>query len=194
MFAPLLQAYQPIVGTAVAPFSQGMTEMAKRGWRTISVNFFMPEWVKTHWSKFVDGREAVGAVANPSEWRVAKSIFGADDEATARRYALQEDGPYEFYFKPLVCKLAGGGRGNLFKTDQSMPDSDLTPEYVTNKLVIAGAVNSVGDQTLAFRQHVGDFGHLVYACHDWRDPVLDKQSVKLFATEVMPHVNAAIRK
>jgi hypothetical protein len=102
----------------------------------------MPEWVKTHWPKYVEGREAVGAKAHPSEWRVAKSIFVADDEATAKRYALQEGGPYHFYFKQLVHKLvSGGGRSNLFKTNPDTPDSDLTPDYVTQRLVLAGTVN-----------------------------------------------------
>jgi alkanesulfonate monooxygenase SsuD/methylene tetrahydromethanopterin reductase-like flavin-dependent oxidoreductase (luciferase family) len=189
---PFQKPYPPIVGTAVAPFSNGVTEMAKRGWGPISANFLMPEWVKSHWPKYVEGREAVGAKAHPSEWRIAKSIFVADDEATAKRYGLEQDGPYHFYFKQLVRKLTNGGRGNLFKTDQSMPDSMLTPEYVTNKLVLAGTVNSVVDQILAFREHVGDFGNLLYAGHDWQDTALAKRSMELFATEVMPRVNAAI--
>ena len=187
---PFQRPHPPIVGTAVAPFSQGVTEMAKRGWGPISANFLMPEWVKTHWPKYVEGREAVGAKADPADWRVAKSIFVADDDATAKRYGYGEDGPHHFYFKQLVRKLAGGGRGNLFKTDQSMPDSELTPEYVTQRLVLAGTVNSVVDQILAFRDHVGDFGNLVYAMHDWVDPALGKRSMELFATEVMPRVNA----
>jgi alkanesulfonate monooxygenase SsuD/methylene tetrahydromethanopterin reductase-like flavin-dependent oxidoreductase (luciferase family) len=91
-----------------------------------------------------------------------------------------------------VRKLVGGGRGNVFKTDPAMPDSEVTPEHVTNRLVLAGTVNSVVDQILAFREQVGDFGNLVYACHDWQDPALGKRSMELFATEVMPRVNAAI--
>ena len=190
---PFQLPHPPIVGTAVAPFSQGVAEMAKRGWTPLSANFLMPEWVKTHWPKYVEGRTAVGAVADPADWRVAKSIFVADDEATARRYALEAGGPYHFYFKQLVRKLVtGGGRGNLFKTNPAMPDSDITPDYVTQRLVLAGTVNSVVDQILAFREQVGDFGNLVYACHDWMDPALGRRSMELFATEVMPRVNAAI--
>ena len=191
---PFQRPHPPIVGTAVAPFSNGVTEMAKRGWGPISANFLMPEWVKTHWPKYVEGREAVGAKADPADWRIAKSIFVADDDATAKRYGHGEGGPHHFYFKQLVRKLAGGGRGNLFKTDQNMPDSALTPEYVTERLVLAGTVNSVVDQILAFREQVGDFGNLVYAMHDWVDPALGKRSMELFATEVMPRVNAAIGK
>ena len=189
---PYQSPHPAIVGTAVAPFSQGVTEMAKRGWGPISANFLMPEWVKSHWPKYVEGRTAVGAVAQPTEWRVAKSIFVADDEATARRYALEAGGPYHFYFKQLVRKLVGGGRSNLFKTDPAMPDNQVTPDYVTQRLVLAGTVNSVVDQILAFREQVGDFGNLVYACHDWQDAALGRSSMELFATEVMPRVNAAI--
>lgn len=191
---PFQKPHPLIVGTAVAPFSKGVTEMAKRGWQPISAPFLLPEWVKTHWPKYVEGRESVGAVAHPDEWRIAKSIFVADDEATAQRYAYEEGGPYHFYFKQLVRKLVGGGgRSNLFKLDQNIPDSDITPESVSKKLVLAGTVNSVVDQILAFREHVGDFGQLLYAGHDWMDPKLAKRSMELFATEVMPRVNAAIK-
>ena len=192
---PFQKPHPLIVGTAVAPFSQGVTEMAKRGWQPISANFLMPEWVKSHWPKYVEGREAVGAVASPSEWRVAKSIFVADDEATAKRYAHGADGPYYFYFKQLVRKLVGaGGRGNLFKTDPDMPNDAITPDYVSKRLVLAGTVDSVVAQLLAFRDQVGDFGTLLYACHDWMDPALAKRSMQLMAEQVMPRVNAAINK
>lgn len=191
---PYQQPHPPIVGTAVAPFSQGVTEMAKRGWQPISANFLLPQWVKTHWPKYVEGREAVGKQAHPSEWRVAKSIFVADDDAVAQRYAYESSGPYHFYFSQLIRKLVrAGGRGNLFKADQNMPDDMITPEFVTKELVIAGTVNSVVDQILAFREQIGDFGKLMYAAHDWVDPALAKRSMQLMAEEVMPRVNAAIK-
>jgi alkanesulfonate monooxygenase SsuD/methylene tetrahydromethanopterin reductase-like flavin-dependent oxidoreductase (luciferase family) len=193
MMKPYQKPHPLIVGTAVAPFSQGVTEMAKRGWQPISANFLMPEWVKSHWPKYVEGRLAVGAVPKPADWRIAKSIFVADDETTAQRYAFGIDGPYHFYFKQLVRKLVGaGGRGNLFKTDPDMPNEAITPEYVTKRLVLAGTVDSVVAQLLAFREQVGDFGTLLYAGHDWVEPALAKRSMQLMAEEVMPRVNAAI--
>jgi len=47
-------------------------------------------------------------------------------------------------------------------------------------------------ETLRNRDQVGDFGKLVYACHDWQDKALGQRSMELFATEVMPRVNSAI--
>jgi alkanesulfonate monooxygenase SsuD/methylene tetrahydromethanopterin reductase-like flavin-dependent oxidoreductase (luciferase family) len=192
---PYQKPHPPIVGTVVAPYSKGVTAMGERGWGPISANFLLPDWVKTHWPNYVEGRRNAGHEAQPSEWRVAKSIFVADDEATAKRYGHGPEGPYHFYFKQLVRKLVGfGGRGNLFTTDPSMPNDAITPEYVSEKLVIAGTINSVVEQILAFREQVGDFGTLVYACHDWVDPKLGKRSMELMAEKVMPAVNAAIAR
>ena len=142
-----------------------------------------------HWQKLVEGKSD----AKPSDWRVAKSIFVADDDKVAERYGRSPEGPYHFYFKQLIRKLIGfGGRGNLFKLDQNQPDSEITPDYVTKKLVIAGTVNSVVDQLLAFRETTGDFGTLLYACHDWMDPTLGRRSMQLMAEQVMPKLNSAL--
>ena len=186
---PYQQPHPPIVVTAVAPHSKGVMEAAKRGWMPISANFLLPEWVATHWAKLVEGKSD----AKPSDWRVAKSIFVADDDKVAERYGRSPEGPYHFYFKQLIRKLIGfGGRGNLFKLDQNQPDSEITPDYVTKKLVIAGTVNSVVDQLLAFRETTGDFGTLLYACHDWMDPTLGRRSMQLMAEQVMPKLNSAL--
>ncbi|MES1167120.1 MAG: LLM class flavin-dependent oxidoreductase, partial [Pseudomonadota bacterium] len=80
----------------------------------------------------------------------------------------------------------------LFKLDQNRPDSEINADAVTKKLVIAGSVDSVVDQLLAFREKVGDFGTLLYPCHDWVDPALGRRSMQLMAEQVMPKVNAAL--
>src|SRR6201746_1316713 len=41
---PLQRPHPPVVVTAVAPFSKGVTEAAARGWDPISANFLMPAW------------------------------------------------------------------------------------------------------------------------------------------------------
>ena len=189
---PYQKPHPPIVVTAVAPFSKGVTAAAERGWRPISANFLQPIWVKTHWPNYVEGCANSGRVADPSHWRVAKSIFVADDAATAKRYATDPDGPYYFYYSSLFTKLRRAGRANLFKTDPDMADDDLVVDTIVDQLVIRGTVDQVVDAILAFRQEVGDFGTLLYAGHDWQDRALAKRSMELMATEVMPRVNAAI--
>jgi alkanesulfonate monooxygenase SsuD/methylene tetrahydromethanopterin reductase-like flavin-dependent oxidoreductase (luciferase family) len=192
---PYQKPHPPIVVTAVAPHSKGVTEAAKRGWTPISANFLLPEWVKSHWPRYVEGCEALGKKAHGKDWRVAKSIFVADDERTAKEYGHGSKGPYHFYFKQLIRKLVGlGGRGNLFKLDQNEPDSSITADTMTPRLVIAGTVHSVVEQLLAFREKVGPFGTLYYPCHDWVDPKLAKRSMELMVDQVMPKVNAALKE
>jgi alkanesulfonate monooxygenase SsuD/methylene tetrahydromethanopterin reductase-like flavin-dependent oxidoreductase (luciferase family) len=192
---PYQKPHPPIVVTAVAPHSKGVSEAAKRGWTPVSANFLLPEWVASHWPKYREGCLAVNKAPDFRDWRVAKSIFVADDEKTAKRYGHGAGGPYHFYFRQLIRKLVGlGGRSNLFKLDPSEPDASINADTMTPRLVIAGGVNSVVEQILAFREQVGAFGTLYYPCHDWLDPALGRRSMELMAEQVMPKVNAALRE
>ncbi|MCZ7660289.1 MAG: LLM class flavin-dependent oxidoreductase [Xanthobacteraceae bacterium] len=191
---PLQQPHPPIVVTAVAPFSKGVTEAAARGWEPISANFLMPQWVKSHWPKYVEGCARAGRPADPVNWRVAKSIFVADDDATARAYATDPDGPYWYYYSQLYTKLKRGGRIGLFKSRADQPDDEVTLEDVCDKLIFWGSPERVAEQILAFREEVGDFGTLLYAGKDWKDRELGRRSMILLAEKVLPRVNAAIGK
>jgi len=191
---PLQQPHPPIIVTVVAPFSKGVTEAAARGWDPISANFLLPQWVASHWPKYVEGCERVGRPADPANWRVARSIFVADDMKTAKEYVWGPNSPYRFYFSQLVTKMKKHGRSNLFKEDQNMSDDDLTVDYVLERCVLWGTPDKVADDVLALRETVGDFGTLMYAGKDWLDPDLGKKSMRLLAEKTMPIVNTAIGK
>lgn len=191
---PLQKPHPPIVVTAVAPFSKGVTEAAARGWEPISANFLMPQWVKSHWPKYVEGCQRAGRPADPANWRVARSIFVADDENTARAYATDPNGPYHYYYSQLFTKLKRNGRIELFKTRRDQPDDEVTLESVCDQLITYGTPNKVADEILAHREKVGEFGTLLYAGKDWKDRDLGRRSMVLLAEKVMPQVNAAISK
>lgn len=188
---PLQRPHPPIVVTAVAPFSKGVTEAAARGWDPISANFLMPAWVKSHWPKYVEGCARAGRSADPANWRVAKSIFVARDAATAKAYATDPDGPYVYYYRSLFTKLKRNGRIELFKTRRDQPDEDVTLKAICDKLIVWGTPESVADQLVSFQEEVGPFGTLLYAGKDWRDRELARQSMILMAEKVLPRVNAA---
>lgn len=194
MAKPLQQPHPPIIVTVVAPHSKGVTEAAARGWEPISANFLLPKWVATHWPRYVEGCGRGGRAASPSNWRVARSIFVADDLATARDYALGPRSPYRFYFNQLLTKMKKHGRANLFKEDPSMPDDAVTIEHVLDRCVIWGTPDKVADDVLALREEIGDFGTLLYAGKDWTDATLGRRSMALMAEQVMPRVNTALPK
>jgi alkanesulfonate monooxygenase SsuD/methylene tetrahydromethanopterin reductase-like flavin-dependent oxidoreductase (luciferase family) len=191
---PYQKPHPPIVVTAVEPFSRGVSAAAARGWDPISANFLLPQWVKSHWGRYVEGCRQGSRPADPANWRVAKTVFVADDAKKAKEYGFGPQSPYRFYYSQLLTKLKRAGRANLFKAAKDAPDDSVTLDGVVNDLVLAGTVDEVVDRLLAFREQVGDFGTLLYCGSDWADPALGRRSLELMAEKVMPAVNAAIGK
>ncbi|MBC7780803.1 MAG: LLM class flavin-dependent oxidoreductase, partial [Proteobacteria bacterium] len=121
------------------------------------------------------------------------TIFVADDEATARRYARDDAAsPYRYYWTLLLKKMMLSRRHAIFKENEAQDDATLTIDYMLDRLVLWGTPSRVADQILALREQIGDFGEIVYANMDWVDERLARRSIELMATEVMPRVNAAI--
>jgi alkanesulfonate monooxygenase SsuD/methylene tetrahydromethanopterin reductase-like flavin-dependent oxidoreductase (luciferase family) len=194
MLKPFQKPHPPIVVTAILPNSNGIAAAAERGWTPISANFVHPWVIKTHWPKYAEGCTRAGRPARPQDWRVAKSIFVTEDDATLRRMTRDPGNPFAYYFRNLQRK-AEAGRGNaFFKHEPSVPDSALSDDYLVSQLLISGTVNEVVDRLLAFREKIGPFGTLLYCGHDWgTDAAAMRRSMELMAEEVMPRVNRAIQ-
>src|SRR5260221_12409376 len=84
---PLQRPHPPIVVTAGAPFSKGVTEAPARGWDPISANFLMPAWVKSHWPKYAEGCERGSRAADPANWRGPQKVYVALGAPTAKAHA-----------------------------------------------------------------------------------------------------------
>jgi alkanesulfonate monooxygenase SsuD/methylene tetrahydromethanopterin reductase-like flavin-dependent oxidoreductase (luciferase family) len=195
MAKPFQKPRPEIVGTVVAPFSPGVVLMGKRDFHPLSANFLLAKHLKSHWTNYAKGRAEAGAKAEVADWRVARTIFVADDEATALRYGREDaNSPYRFYFDQMRAKMKRGNRLYVFKSHKEQPDEEITQDFVMDHCVFHGTVNKVVDQILAMHEETGDFGELVYAGMDWVDPALAKRSMQLMAEQVMPRVNAAIGK
>ncbi len=195
MAKPLQKPRPEIVGTVVAPFSPGVVQMGKRDFHPLSANFLLAKHLRSHWQNYAKGKAEAGEAAHVEDWRVARTIFVADDEATARRYGYEDaDSPYRFYFSQMRAKMKRGNRMYVFKREKEQPEEELTLDYVMDNCVITGTVNKVVDEILKLHQETGDFGELVYAGMDWLDPTLARRSMQLMAEQVMPRVNAALGK
>lgn len=187
---PLQQPRPEIVGTVVAPFSKGVIAMGERDFHPLSANFLMSKWLPSHWDNYQTGKANAGQVADVSDWRVARTIFVADDPKVALEYGRQSSrSPYRFYYDQMLKKLRKAGRVGLFKEDQDEPDSAVTTDRVLDDLVICGTPDQVTADLIALREKVGNFGELVYAGIDWVDPDLGRRSQELMATKVVPAVN-----
>jgi len=193
MLKPFQKPHPPIVVTAILPDSNGIAAAAARGWTPISANFVQPWVVKTHWPKYAEGCARAGREARGEDWRVAKSIFVAEDEATLRRMTRDPGNPFAYYFRNLQRKAQATRGSALFKHEPSVLDAALTDEYLISQLLIAGTVNEVTERLLAFREQVGPFGTLLYCGHDWADPSAMRRSMELMAEKVLPRVNRALQ-
>jgi alkanesulfonate monooxygenase SsuD/methylene tetrahydromethanopterin reductase-like flavin-dependent oxidoreductase (luciferase family) len=192
MLKPFQKPHPPIVVTAILPGSNGIAAAAERGWTPISANFVHPWVVKTHWPKYVEGCARAGREAKGEDWRVAKSIFVADDEATVRRVTRAPGNLFAYYFRNLQRK-GQATRGNaFFKHDPAVPDEALTDEYLVSQMLISGTPNEVVEKLLAFREQVGPFGRLLYCGHDWAEPQVMRRSMELMAEKVLPALNRAL--
>ena len=185
MLKPFQRPHPPIVVTAILPDSNGIAAAASRGWTPISANFVHPWVVKTHWPKYVEGCTRAGREAKSEDWRVAKSIFVADDDALVRRMA----GTFAYYFRNLLRKGQASRGTALFKHDPSVPEEALTDEYLLSQMLICGTPNEVADRLAALREHVGPFGRLLYCGHDWSaDAKAMRRSMELMVGKVLPQL------
>jgi alkanesulfonate monooxygenase SsuD/methylene tetrahydromethanopterin reductase-like flavin-dependent oxidoreductase (luciferase family) len=192
---PFQKPRPEIVGTVVAPFSKGVIAMGERDFHPLSANFLLPQWLPSHWTNYAEGKVKAGVKPDPAQWRIARTVFVADDDKVAAAYGRTDPkSPFRFYYHQLKTKLTKMNRHVVFKEHKDQSDAEVTLDFVLDRLVIAGTVNKVVDEILAFRERVGDFGELVYAGMDWVDAKLEKRSMQLMAEEVMPRVNAAIAK
>ncbi len=100
-------------------------------------------------------------------------------------------------FRTGVLPLANyhpamAGALDVIRDFAGQPDSELSTARCIERLVIAGTVQSVAEQILAFRSEVGEFGTLLYTGHDWADPALARRSMELMANEVWPLIDQSL--
>ena len=192
MYKPYQQPRPEIVGTVVAPHSKGVIAMGERDFHPLSANFLLSHWLSSHWKNYSEGKQRVKEKANPADWRVARTIFVADEKAVAKKYGKEDpNSPYRFYWDKLLGNMLRAKRHIVYKKHESEPDSAVTLERVLDELVICGTAHEVADRILALREEAGPFGEIVYAGMDWVDERLARRSMELMATEVMPRVNRA---
>jgi alkanesulfonate monooxygenase SsuD/methylene tetrahydromethanopterin reductase-like flavin-dependent oxidoreductase (luciferase family) len=193
MYKPYQQPRPEIVGTVVAPHSKGVIAMGERDFHPLSANFLLSHWLPSHWTNYAEGKRRAGQAADPADWRIARTIFVADDDKVALQYGRRAaNSPYRYYWNMLLRKMMISKRHIIFKTHEAQEDSELTDDYMVDRLVLCGPVNKIVDDILKLREEAGDFGEIVYAGMDWVDPQLARRSMELMAEEVMPRVNDAI--
>ena len=81
----------------------------------------------------------------------------------------------------------------MWKRDEQQTDADCSLDYFLDDVVLSGDPAEVARQLLQLRADIGPFGTLVLTAHDWDDRDQWIRSLRLFAREVVPAYNKALR-
>lgn len=131
---------------------------------------------------------AAGRTPDRSKYRVAKSIFLADDKEEAQRLARSNSLGKNFEY---IGRLFDKGLGRqIYKRDLEMNDEDCNLDFLMTEQIIAGDVDYALERLDALIEETGEFGTLCLMSYDWDDKSAWLRSMELFANELMPRLNA----
>jgi alkanesulfonate monooxygenase SsuD/methylene tetrahydromethanopterin reductase-like flavin-dependent oxidoreductase (luciferase family) len=149
--------------------------------------------LREQWKNYAQAATAAGRTAHPADWAVARNVFVADSTDDARRIVKSNSlAKCIQYILDLTRATAPNGIA-MWKRDDRQADSDCTLDYFMNDVIIAGDPAHVTARLLELREQIGPFGTLILTAHDWDDRDQWARSLELFAREVVPAFNKAIR-
>ena len=185
---PYQKPHPPIAVAGITAGSGTLRIAGANGWIPMSINFITRDVLRTHWASVEEGAASTGRRPDKSLWRVARDIYIAESTEEARKDVMEGTLARDFteYFFKMVPKI----RGNLdiFKTEKSMPDSEVTIEYMMDNLWIVGSPDDAVEKIRELYDHVGGFGVLLVMGHEWKPKDKWTRSMKLLAEDVMPRL------
>jgi alkanesulfonate monooxygenase SsuD/methylene tetrahydromethanopterin reductase-like flavin-dependent oxidoreductase (luciferase family) len=183
---PYQQPHPPIAVAGISEKSDTLKLAGERDWIPMSINLVNARILRSHWEAVEEGAKEVGRVPDRSKWRVAREVYIAETTEQARREALRSTMARDFekYFFRYVSKIRG--TMDMFKTDPTIPDSDVTIEYMLDNMWIVGSPDDVAEKIRDLYEYLGGFGVLLVMGHEWQPKEQWVRSMTLFVEEVMP--------
>lgn len=185
---PFQKPHPPIAVAGITESSSTLKVAGENGWIPMSINFVTSNVLRTHWDSVEEGALKSGKNPDRSKWRIARDIFVAETTEEARNLVKEGTLARDFtdYFFKMIPKIRGNL--NIFKSDKSMPDSDVTIDYMIDNLWIVGSPDDVVAQIEDLYDSVGGFGVLLVMGHEWKPKDKWTRSMRLLAEEVMPRL------
>ena len=184
---PYQKPHPPIGVAGVSPNSDTLVMAGEKGWLPLSINLVPSEVLSSHWDAVEKGAALAGKKANRSTWRIAKEIYVADTTAQAREEVLEGTIGRDFqdYFIPLMSYMDSL---SLFKGNNEIADSDVTPEYLLDNVWIVGSIDDVTEQLRQLFRDTGGFGVLLAMGHEWNPYDKWLKSMQYLSEDVMPNL------
>ncbi|MFN0093143.1 MAG: LLM class flavin-dependent oxidoreductase [Acidimicrobiales bacterium] len=190
-----LKPYQrPHPPIGVAGFSSPSPTLAmagERGFYPLSLNL-NPSYIASHWDSVLAGAARSGRTPSRADWRLVREIFVAPTDAEAYRWSVQSHMGRMMteYFLPLLSDFEFI---KYYKHDPSVPDREVTPDYLAKTSWVIGSPDTVAEKLAEQYELVGGFGVLLHFQFDYfEDPEPWRQSMELLAKEVMPKLSGLV--
>ena len=182
---PMTKPYPRVSIAGLSGSSPTLRFAGSRGLMPMSL-CWSPDHLMSHWRVYCEGADSAGLTPNRADWRIGCEIMIAETDAEARRLAVEGSlgECWRNYMLPLM-------RQNNFisgcKHDQSVPDSDVTVDYLADKVWIVGSPSTAAEKLAKLRDKVGDFGCLLQVVYDHLDDMeAYRGSLTALREEVMP--------
>jgi len=183
-----LQKPHPRIGVAgLSPNSDTLKMAGEHGFMPLSLNLNAGHLV-THWAAVEEGARRTGKTPKRSDWRVFREVFVAETDQQA--WDLSVGGMMgrmmREYFLPLLGQF---GYLKYLKHDESVPDSDVTPEYCAQHNWLIGSPETVAGKLEKIYNDVGGFGGVLVFGFDYSEnPNAWHTSLRLLAEQVAPMI------
>lgn len=187
---PLQQPHPPIAMPAMSRNSPTMKTAGRCGYQPFGHCLVTANVLADFWKTYEQAAVEVGRRPQRAHWKIARSIFVADNTKEAQAKARSNSlGQCFSYIGRLFDK--GLGR-KMYKRDPAMSDADCNMDFLMGEQIIAGNPDEVLRRLLGMIEETGPFGTLVLMGYDWDDKKSWLRSMELFAREVMPALNKAV--
>jgi alkanesulfonate monooxygenase SsuD/methylene tetrahydromethanopterin reductase-like flavin-dependent oxidoreductase (luciferase family) len=183
---PFQKPHPPIGIAGFSPGSETLKLCGERGFIPLSLNL-SPAYVATHWDAVVEGAKRTGRMPDRGEWRIVREIFVADTDDEAFKGCVR-GAMGRMMSEYLLPLFANFGFTKYLKHDESVPDADVTPEYLVDHGWLVGSPRTVTRKLGEMYEELGGFGTILLFAFDYADdPAPWFKSMRLLAEEVLPH-------
>jgi alkanesulfonate monooxygenase SsuD/methylene tetrahydromethanopterin reductase-like flavin-dependent oxidoreductase (luciferase family) len=183
---PFQKPHPPIGIAGFSPGSETLKLCGERGFIPLSLNL-SPAYVATHWDAVVEGAKRTGRTPDRGEWRIVREVFVADTDDEAFKGCVR-GAMGRMMSEYLLPLFANFGFTKYLKHDESVPDADVTPEYLVDHGWLVGSPKTVTRKLGEMYEELGGFGTILLFAFDYADdPAPWFKSMRLLAEEVLPH-------
>lgn len=162
----------------------------ERGWTPISF-YGGSQLLKSQWDTYKAARESVGVTAVEGHFKVARDVYVAKTDAEAKEQAKNGALGYAWskYLMPIYKKYRIL-QGFIDDAGVEIDINDVDLDYLADHVWLCGSPETVIEKIeTTFEQAGFRYGQIGVNTHDaLDDPEPWIESLRLFATEVVPHV------